>query len=287
MNARLAFGLISLAVVALTLPLSGHHSSIAEFDRNNFVSITGKLTRIEWGPHGHAFVDVTGANGATLTWSGDIGPAHLLAGKGWPRDAVAKLVGEKATMRGFWAKNGDARMHVISLTTAKGALFPDVGLLSSKDDAILIVSLTGVESGSSGQNLLTRFDLDPPRSISGIDAAPCPPQRFDACISGLEGAAPPTRLRLAPGVHDVRARVISCRSNCTHELPVECRSRVNVKRGETLYLRFAQSAGACTPTQSSTPVTAGERDIQKEIDAGRYQSLEFGRTLLQPGGELP
>lgn len=138
MNAKLAVTITACAMIAMSLNLSGHHSFSAEFDTSKLVSVTGKLTKVEWNnPHCWFFVDVIRTDGSRTNWGADVGPPHLLAGQGWTKERVLELVGTTVTMTGNPAKNGTPRMGMRNLKTEKGVMpGPGQALTTSVSAAI-------------------------------------------------------------------------------------------------------------------------------------------------------
>src|SRR5215471_15083619 len=68
---------VLLAVIALLLAnqARAHHNMTALFDVNDRVTLTGKVTKVDWrNPHIYLEVEVKGADGATETWQIE-GPA--------------------------------------------------------------------------------------------------------------------------------------------------------------------------------------------------------------------
>jgi hypothetical protein len=101
---RLLFGAATLAVV-LSAPALAHHSSIAEYDPNRAVKVTGVVTRIEWkNPHIWFFVDVKDEKGTVTNWGFSGGPPGLLQRRGVRRDAMK--AGDVVVVEGFRARDG-------------------------------------------------------------------------------------------------------------------------------------------------------------------------------------
>ncbi|HEX4999413.1 MAG TPA: DUF6152 family protein [Terriglobia bacterium] len=305
-----------LILVGMALPLSGHHSFSAEYDQDTIVSVPGKLTWFDWSnPHIYATVDVAGRDGSTVTWYGEVtgaGPAWMIE-RGVTREMASKLIGQTVTMRGAWARNRSAKMGNANLKTDKGFLLTDqradtaprsahnAGLalkpVEAQSDATLVVSVATVSTERrSEKDALAFFEATPSDGVLRIDEEPgCPVLHqfapmwgsYGACVPLADGAAPPSRFLLAPGAYEIRHSMGICPGICALpqlspevQVQAECRTQIRVKRGDTLYLRFTRTADACTATVSPAPASQGERDMQKNIDAGQYQSLEFPKRRL-------
>ena len=68
MNTKRAL-LGALLVISAAPALSAHHSFAAEFDVNKPITLTGAVTRVEWGnPHIWVYFDVKDDHGALQPW---------------------------------------------------------------------------------------------------------------------------------------------------------------------------------------------------------------------------
>lgn len=98
---------IFLAVLGLaaTLPTYAHHSFAAEYDSKTMITVTGRVSKVEWtNPHAYVHVDVTDSTGKVTTWSLEGYPPNTLKRTGFPRD-VLKL-GINVTITAYKAKDG-------------------------------------------------------------------------------------------------------------------------------------------------------------------------------------
>ena len=101
----LATAMLAVWVAALSGLAAGHHSFFAEYDRNQPLTVTGAVTRIEWtNPHIRFFLDVKGRNGQVRTWTFSGASAATLARQG-VTDATIK-VGDVIKVDGFRALDG-------------------------------------------------------------------------------------------------------------------------------------------------------------------------------------
>lgn len=86
-------------------PAFGHHSFVAEYDRNQPVKVTGVVTKVEWSnPHIWFYVDVTDESGAVTNWGFSGGAPTILLRRGISRNALS--VGDTIVVEGFRARDG-------------------------------------------------------------------------------------------------------------------------------------------------------------------------------------
>jgi Family of unknown function (DUF6152) len=95
---------ISAIGIVLTVgPALAHHPFASEFDANQPVRLTGKVTQVNWG-NPHVIIQMTAEGAANgQNWNLEVAsPADLLH-KGWARDSVKP--GDEIVVEGYRAKS--------------------------------------------------------------------------------------------------------------------------------------------------------------------------------------
>lgn len=127
-NSRSTLAATSIGfALALALEGSGrliaHHSFAAEFDITKPVTLTGKVTKIEWtNPHAFLFIDVADKQTGTVTnWEIELGSPNGLTRLGWTRTLLKS--GDEVTIDGSLGRNkpnlANARAVVMTATGKK------------------------------------------------------------------------------------------------------------------------------------------------------------------------
>ena len=132
MKASLRTLVLALLASLLTaaLPVAAHHSFPAQYDVDKPVTLTGKVTNVEWtNPHIFIYIDVTDAStGAVVNWALEMGGPNSLLRLGWKRDSL---------------KTGD-------LITVEGSLARDGSKLANARTILMVATGKLMLSGSSG-----------------------------------------------------------------------------------------------------------------------------------------
>ena len=118
MTSRAKLFLLMLAVL-LVGEASAHHNMTAVFDFNDRVTVTGKLTAIDWrNPHTYFTVEAKGTGGATETWQIE-GPSPSFfrirdVGKPDFQDSVGKTVTVELSRARDKSRSGLIRTFTLS-----------------------------------------------------------------------------------------------------------------------------------------------------------------------------
>ena len=100
MSVRSTVILAGAALLAAATAASAHHSFQAEYDRDQPITISGAVTRLEWtNPHARLYVEAMDSNGDRVQWDLELGPPNNLMRLGWRRDSL--VPGTEVTVEGF------------------------------------------------------------------------------------------------------------------------------------------------------------------------------------------
>jgi hypothetical protein len=118
-------GLTLAFTVLLAAPAWAHHSFAAQYDSTKPVTLTGKVTKIEWtNPHIYFYIDVTDDKTGKITnWALEMGGPNALQRLGWSRNSMKPddIVTVEATL----ARDGSklANVRTVVLTNSGKKLF--------------------------------------------------------------------------------------------------------------------------------------------------------------------
>jgi hypothetical protein len=118
MEIKSVLGSSALTLVLVAVPLVAHHSFSAEFDSTKVVTLTGKVTKVEWmNPHARIYFDAKNDKGEMVNWDFEMGSPNGLMRLGWRRDSLK--TGDEITVNGTLAKNAPYVGNARSVTLVK------------------------------------------------------------------------------------------------------------------------------------------------------------------------
>jgi len=104
-SARRASLLLSAGLVAVSLPVFGHHGTGIAYDSEKPTEVKGTVTEFQWlNPHARLFIDAKGPNGAIERWAVEMNSPGVMIRQGWTRRQFKP--GDEITITVFPAKSG-------------------------------------------------------------------------------------------------------------------------------------------------------------------------------------
>jgi hypothetical protein len=102
-------------LLAAVLPASAHHSFPAQYDVAKPITLTGKVTKVEWtNPHIFIYIDVPNeTTGAVVNWALEMGGPNALLRLGWKRDSLKQ--DDLITVEGSLARDGSPLANAKSI----------------------------------------------------------------------------------------------------------------------------------------------------------------------------
>jgi hypothetical protein len=116
MKLRIAGITLAASMLATALPVRAHHSFPAQYDAAKTVTLTGKVTRVEWtNPHIFIYMDVEDEeSGEAVNWALEMGGPNALLRLGWKRDSLQP--DDIITVEGSLARDGTPLANATSIT---------------------------------------------------------------------------------------------------------------------------------------------------------------------------
>lgn len=101
---------LACVVLIAGAPFASAHHSVAMYDNDHLIELTGTVTKVEWtSPHVFIYFTTVNAAGATVEWSVELDPPVLLRRYGWRQATVQ--VGNKVKFTGAPALSGAPLMR--------------------------------------------------------------------------------------------------------------------------------------------------------------------------------
>ena len=111
---------VRVRVARRAAPALAHHSFSGEYDSAKPVTLTGKVTRVEWtNPHARFYIDVKGDDGQTTNWNLELASPNVLKRQGWASNSLKE--GDVVTVEGSLARSGAKMANARVVTLADGS----------------------------------------------------------------------------------------------------------------------------------------------------------------------
>ncbi len=120
-----AFWALTLGIFLIAMPVAAHHSFAAQYDAEKSVTLTGKVTKVEWmNPHIYFYLDVADEEtGEVTNWALELGGPNALVRLGWTRNSMQP--DDEVTVEATLARDGSklANATTVVMTQTGARLF--------------------------------------------------------------------------------------------------------------------------------------------------------------------
>jgi hypothetical protein len=115
----LLFVIAGIGILLAALPMLGHHSFAAQYDRSKPITLKGTVSKVEWmNPHIYFYMDVKDDAERVTNWAIEGGAPSMLYRNGWRIDSLK--AGDTVTVEGWLAKDGSNLANMRTATLADG-----------------------------------------------------------------------------------------------------------------------------------------------------------------------
>lgn len=107
-------------LLAAAAPLAAHHSFAAEYDPAKRVTMTGKVTKVEWmNPHAFFYLDVKDEKtGVVTNWAFELNSPNYLMRSGWTKTSLK--LDDVVTVVGALSRDGNKQVNATTVTIKVG-----------------------------------------------------------------------------------------------------------------------------------------------------------------------
>ena len=119
MQLRQSLFAAGLLLTVAAVPLVAHHSFAAEYDAAKRVTMTGKVTKVEWmNPHAFFYLDVKDEKtGAIGNWAFELNSPNYLMRSGWTKNSLK--LDDVVTVTGALARDGTKQVNASTVKLAE------------------------------------------------------------------------------------------------------------------------------------------------------------------------
>lgn len=106
---------LGVALLVAAMPVTAHHSFPAQYDIDKPITLTVKVTKVEWtNPHIFIYGDVDAGSSKAASWMFEMGGPNALIRKGWKRDSLK--ADDIVIIEGSLARDGSNLVNARTVT---------------------------------------------------------------------------------------------------------------------------------------------------------------------------